>query len=299
MSKLMRGAGLLIIAGLTGLAGCGTTQAGSPGAAKSPAPASSTPAPRTTAPSPSATDKPAVTPGGTPGACSQPGSYLTSVRVGEHDGYDRVVFQFSGGLPAITAGRVPAVYADPRGTPVPLAGQSYLHVVFRGASAVCPQRQQPTWTGPSVLTPYYPQLLMVSAAGDFEGYLSFGIGLATRGNYHASTLTGPDRVVIDFSHVAFGTFPGIWDITSWPQYWAVQYSWLNGHQSWRANPLMVVLTWASSHWPTTTTTPVIRQVNTSTFKVTEPSGKVDTVTGVWPVSVPGPWVITKITYGSS
>ena len=33
MSKLMRGAGLLIIAGLTGLAGCGTTQAGSPGAA--------------------------------------------------------------------------------------------------------------------------------------------------------------------------------------------------------------------------------------------------------------------------
>src|SRR5271169_3707740 len=94
MSKLIRGAGLLIIAGLTGLAGCGTTQAVSPGAAKSPAPASSTPAPRTTAPSPSATDKPTVTPGGTSGACSQPGRYLTSVRVGEYDGYDRVVFQF-------------------------------------------------------------------------------------------------------------------------------------------------------------------------------------------------------------
>jgi hypothetical protein len=77
------------------------------------------------------------------------------------------------------------------------------------------------------------------------------------------------------------------------QYWAVQYSWLNGHQSWRANPLMVVRAWASSHWPTTT--PIVRQVNTSTFKVTEPSGKVVTVTGVWPVSVPGPWVITTIT----
>ena len=296
MSKLMRGAGLLIIAGLTGLAGCGTTQAVSPGAAKSPAPASSTPAPRTTTPSPSATDKPTVTPGGTPGACSQPGSYLTSVSVGEHDGYDRVVFQFSGGLPAVTADRVPAVYADPKGTPVPLAGQSYLHVVFRGASAVCQQRQQPTWPGPSVLTPYYPQLLVVSAAGDFEGYLSFGIGLAAQGSYHVFTLTGPDRVVIDVSHVALGAFPGIWDLTSWPQYWAFQYSWLNGHQPWRANPLMVVQVWARSRWPTTTT-PVVRQVNTSTFKVTEPSGKVDTVTGVWPVSVPGPWVITKITYG--
>ena len=64
-----------------------------------------------------------------------------------------MAFQFSGGLPAVTADRVPAVYADPRGTPVPLAGQSYLHVVFHGASAVCQQRQQPTWTGPSVLTP--------------------------------------------------------------------------------------------------------------------------------------------------
>ena len=297
MYRLMRGAGLLIIAGLTGLAGCGTTQAVSPGAAKSPAPASSTPAPRTTAPSSSATDKPTVTPSGTSGACSQSGSYLTSVRVGEHDGYDRVVFQFSGGLPAVTADRVPAVYADPKGTPVPLAGQSYLHVVFHGASAVCPQPMQRTWTGPSVLTPYYPQLLVVSAAGDFEGYLSFGIGLAAQGGYHVFTLTGPDRVVIDVSHVALGAFPGIWELTSWPQYWAAQYSWLNGHQPWLASPLMVVQAWANSRWPTTTS--LIRQVNASTFKVTEPGGKVDTVTGTRPVSVPGPWVITKITYGST
>lgn len=295
MSRLMRGAGLVIIAGLTGLAGCGTTQVGSPGAAKSPAPASSTSAPRTTAPSPSPTGKPTVTPSGTSGACSLAGSYLTAVRVGEYAGYDRMVFQFSGGLPAVTADRVPAVYTDPKGTPVALAGQSYLHVVFRGASGICPQSMQRTWTGPSALTPYYPQLLVVSAAGDFEGYLSFGIGLAAQGSYHVFTLTGPDRVVIDVSHVALGTFPGIWNITSWSQYWAMQYSWLNGHQPWLASPLMVVQAWASSRWQTTA--PVVRQVNTSTFKVTEPNGKTDTVTGTRPVSVPGPWVITKITYG--
>ena len=295
MCRLMRGAGFVIIAGLAGLAGCGTTQVGSPGAAKSPAPASSTPAPRTTAPSPSPSGKPTVTPSGTSGACSLAGSYLTAVRVGEHAGYDRVVFQFSGGLPAVTADRVPAVYADPRGTPVPLAGQSYLHVVFHGASAVCPQPMQRTWTGPSVLTPYYPQLLVVGSAGDFEGYLSFGIGLAAQGGYHVFTLTAPDRVVIDVSHVALGAFPGIWDITSWPQYWAFQYSWNNGHQPWLASPLMVVQVWAKSRWPAIT--PVVRQVNASTFMVTEPGGKVDTVTGTRPVSVPGPWVITKITYG--
>jgi hypothetical protein len=283
MTRVMRGVGLVIVAGLTGLAGCGTTQAGSPGAAKSPAPASSTPAPRTPVPSPSPTGQP----GGTSRACAQPGHYLTAVTVGEHAGFDRVVFQFSGGLPAVTAERVPAVYADPKGTPVALAGQSYLHVVFRGASATCPQPLQRTWAGPSVLTPYYPQLLTVSAAGDFEGYLSFGLGLAARGSYHVSTLTGPDRVVIDVSHVALGKFPGIWDITSWPQYWAMQYAWLNGHQPWLANPLMVVQAWAYGRG-------VVHQVDASTFKVTEPGGKTDTVTGTRPVSVPGPWVITTI-----
>ena len=292
MSRLMRGAGLVITAGLIGLTGCGTTQAGSPGAAKSPAPAASTPGPQTTAPSPSPSGKSTVTPS-TPG-CSLAGSYLTAVTVGEHAGYDRVVFQFSGGLPGVTVSRVAAVSTDPKGTPVALPGQSYLHVVFRGASGTCPQPLHPTYTGPSVLAPYYPQLLMVSAAGDFEGYLSFGIGLAAQGSYHVFTLTGPDRVAIDVSHVALGTFPGIWDITSWPQYWAVQYSWLNGHQPWLASPLMVVQAWASGRWPTT---PVIRQVNASTFTVTEPGGKTDTVTGTRPVSVPGPWVITKITYG--
>ena len=290
MSRLMRGAGLVITAGLIGLTGCGTTQAGSPGVAKTPASASSTPAPQTTTPSPSG--KSTVTPN-TPG-CSLPGSYLTAVRVGEHVGYDRVVFQFSGGLPAVTVSRVAAVSTDPKGTPVALPGQSYLHVVFRGASGTCPQPSQRTYTGPSVLAPYYPQLLMVSAAGDFEGYLSFGIGLAAQSSYHVFTLTGPDRVVIDVSGAALGTFPGIWDITSWPQYWAIQYSWLNGHQPWLASPLMVVQAWASSRWHSG---PVIRQVNASTFKVTEPGGKTDTVTGTRPVSVPGPWVITKITYG--
>jgi hypothetical protein len=131
--------------------------------------------------------------------CAQPGSYLTAVRTGKHGGYDRVVFQFSGGLPAVTAERFATVYADPRGTPVSLAGKSRLHVVFRGASGNCPQPAHRTWAGPSVLTPRYPQLLMVRAAGDFEGYLSFGIGLAARGGYHISSLAGPDRVVIDFT----------------------------------------------------------------------------------------------------
>jgi hypothetical protein len=132
--------------------------------------------------------------------CARPGRYLTAIRTGKHNRYDRVVFQFSGGVPAVTVERVATVYADPKGTPLWLAGKSRLHVVFRGASANCPQPAHRTWTGPAVLKPGYPELRMVRAAGDFEGYLSFGIGLAARSGYHVSSLTGPDRVVIDVRH---------------------------------------------------------------------------------------------------
>lgn len=191
MSKLTRSAGLAAVAGLAVLAGCASAPAGSPGPAASAT--SAVTASSTAAGSTAQLDDASR-------ACAQPGSYLTAVRTGKHGGYDRVVFQFSGGLPAVTAERVATVYADPRGTPVPLAGKSRLHVVFRGASANCPQPAHRTWTGPSVLRPRYPQLLMVRAAGDFEGYLSFGIGLAARGGYHISSLAGPDRVVIDFTH---------------------------------------------------------------------------------------------------
>jgi hypothetical protein len=130
MSAFTRYARLAAVAGLIGLAGCGSTSAGSPGAAHSPA--SATTAPSTSSPAPS------VQPGGPAQVCSQAGTYLTAVSTGEHGGYDRVVFQFSGTLPGYAVQRAQAVYSDPKGTPVPLAGQSYLRVVFHGTSAVCP-----------------------------------------------------------------------------------------------------------------------------------------------------------------
>jgi hypothetical protein len=294
MQKVMRIGVLIAAAGLAGLAGCGTTPASQPGSATPSATATSSPhSPAPSSPSPTPT--PSSTPSSAPRACTQAGNYLTSVRVGEHAGYDRVVFQFSGGMPGWDVARVAAVYQDPKGTPVALAGQSYLRVVFHGATAWCAQPPHLTYTGPSALTPFYPELLVVAGAGDFEGYLSFGIGLAAADGYHAYALTAPDRLVIDVSHVALGKFPGITDITSWRQYWDVQYAWNNGHQPWRASPILVVEAWARQ-WGTTS---VVRQVDANTFKVTEPSGRIDTVTGIRPVTVPGPWVITSVVYGSS
>ncbi len=49
---------------------------------------------------------------------------------------------------------------------------------------------------------------------------------------------------------------------------------------------MVVQAWARSRWPART--PVITHVDAGTFKVTEPSGRVDTISGTRPVTTPGP-----------
>lgn len=291
MAASRRFAVLLTVASLA-LAGCasGTVRPASEATPhRSPAVGGAPASPR---PSVTPAPAPAASPAGSPAACRQPGVYLAGVRAAAHPGYDRVVFQFSGGLPAYRVGYVPAVQHDPRGTPVPLAGQAYLHVVFHGATAWCAQPPHATSPGPAVLTPYFPALLVVSPAGDFEGYLSFGLGVAGQAGYRVSRLTGPDRVVIDISHVPLGAFPGVWDITSWPQYWAAQYAMANGHQPWLASPLMVVQAWARSRWHTV---PPIRPAGPDTFAVTAPgTGRVYTVTGTRPVAVPGPWVITAI-----
>ena len=170
-----------------------------------------------------------------------------------------------------------AVYLDPKGTRVPLAGQAYLHVVFTGVTG------EPAKL--AAAQPGYPQLLTVAPAGYFEGVASFGIGLASKsGTVHVFTLKDPARLVIDVSHARLPKFPGIWDARTWAQYWSLQYTWLNGHQPWLASPLLVVQAWAGSGAK-------ITQLSANAFRVMK-TGRVYTVTGRVPVPVPGPWVMT-------
>lgn len=132
--------------------------------------------------------------------CATPGAYLTAIRTGRQASADRVVFEFAGKLPSsYTVTPVASVAADASGEPVAIAGKSFLRVTFHSASAVCADTGRKTYPGPSSVTPRYTQLLDVEAAGDFEGYLTWGIGLAAKGSFRAYTLIAPYRVVIDLS----------------------------------------------------------------------------------------------------
>ncbi|OMQ15486.1 hypothetical protein A7K94_0209090, partial [Modestobacter sp. VKM Ac-2676] len=83
--------------------------------------------------------EPASVPTGTAAASADPagaeGLTVTSVRVGDHEGFERVVFELAGtGTPGWQVEYVEAPSSQGRGTPVDVPGQAYLRVILTGTS---------------------------------------------------------------------------------------------------------------------------------------------------------------------
>jgi len=121
---------------------------------------------------------------------------LVQISAAHHPGYDRLVFQFSGGLPAQRSVRyVSAIIADGSGLPVSVVGSALLQVRFSAANGH-DAHGHGTY-GAARRTFPLPGIIQVVNAGDFEAVLSFGVGVARAEPVHMFTLTGPSRVVID------------------------------------------------------------------------------------------------------
>jgi len=121
---------------------------------------------------------------------------LTQIRAAHHPGYDRLVFEFKGGVPSKhTVTRVSQVIGDGSGLPVNVVGSAKLQVRFAPATG----HNDHGWVtyGATSRTFALPGIIQVVAAGDFESVLSFGVGIARAEPFHVFTLTGPSRVVID------------------------------------------------------------------------------------------------------
>lgn len=126
---------------------------------------------------------------------------VVAVRAAHHPGFDRIVYEFEGGLPSSYRVRyVDRLIGDASGLPVRIAGRAILRVRFDGARAHDSQgptiRARKAFPTPNVITSVQ--------AGDFEGVTSFGIGLAKKTKFHVFTLRSPSRVLIDIA-AAFPT----------------------------------------------------------------------------------------------
>ena len=129
---------------------------------------------------------------------------LVGIRAAQYHGYDRVVFEFSGTAPAQRTVRYVAhLIADARGTAIPVAGRAILRVSFRAASAHTDGGRS---TAPAQAGFALTNVMTVVRSGDFEGVVSYGIGLAQRAAFRVSTLTRPSRVAVDIA-TTFRTVP--------------------------------------------------------------------------------------------
>ena len=133
---------------------------------------------------------------------------LVAIRAAHHAApaprFDRVVFQFSGPLPAdVDVGYVTALIGDASGLPVPIAGRAILRVRFSLAQAHNTAGQP---TAPSRRAFALPNVMHVVRSGDFEAVVSYGIGLARREQFRVLRLQNPSRVVVDI----FTPFETVW-----------------------------------------------------------------------------------------
>ena len=134
---------------------------------------------------------------------------ISDVRVGAHEGYDRIVFEFEKGIPAldVKVGKPPFT-KDPSGLPLEVAGDVFLVFTLRGGTAVTPNGRV-TYDGPTDFTPGFtpdhPPLVQFVQAGDFEAQsewvagLTKPVGMTEPDCIRVFALSDPDRLVIDLA----------------------------------------------------------------------------------------------------
>ena len=133
-------------------------------------------------------------------------SALINVRTGQHDCFDRVVFDFSGPATGYRVQYRDHIFTQAKGDELPVAGGAKLEVVlFEPAYDIN--------TG-ALTYPYgfagdrlpnvagFRTLRDVEFGGSFEGYTTIGVGVRARLPFRMFTLAGPgghSRIVLDIA----------------------------------------------------------------------------------------------------
>ena len=125
---------------------------------------------------------------------------IVDVRVGTHDGYDRIVFEFEQGTPELTLDRAePPFSEDASGLPMEVDGDAFLGLRMRGGSKQTDAGTS-SYDGPTDFSPGFPTLVHLIEGGDFERQSTWYLGLAGESCVRVLLLDAPPRLVIDVEH---------------------------------------------------------------------------------------------------
>lgn len=116
---------------------------------------------------------------------------------GCHSGFDRFVVRTRSARAGYDVRYVNRIVSDGSGAPVSLEGTRRIRVLVRDARG---HTEGGTNLLPGTLTPRCSNLRQVKNAGDFEGLVTFGLGLRRRTGFRVFRLDSPARIVIDVKH---------------------------------------------------------------------------------------------------
>lgn len=131
------------------------------------------------------------------------GSLLTDVRVGNHEGYVRIVFDFQEpSFPSWEFGYVPGEIhgmIDPPGGWV--EGDAFLIARFQpsGTTDISGMDPVPIYTGERRIDVGLGSVVQLLVIEDFEANLWWAIGLTAEKPFRVGTLLGPPRIYVDIA----------------------------------------------------------------------------------------------------
>ena len=132
-----------------------------------------------------------------------PSDRLTGVAVEPGVGVDKIVFTFgpSTGIPSGTdpTGELkptaPPFSLGGSGADVTVAGHRFIAVTFRGM-AIADEQGNPSYTGPSDIKPTALAVRELRLVDDFEGVVTWIVGVDGPGCVAVTRLSSPNRIVV-------------------------------------------------------------------------------------------------------
>jgi hypothetical protein len=137
---------------------------------------------------------------GAPTSRGKQAPVLRAVRSATQAGFDRLVFEFdTAGLPAWRAEYVDRPVVDcGSGEPVRVAGAAWLQVTFTGAQAHSEKGSSTSGPRRRKLSQKVARELVRIC--DFEGEVTYVVGVERPNPYTPRTMSAPSRLVIDLTH---------------------------------------------------------------------------------------------------
>jgi len=197
---------------LTGPALAGCAEAGSAEAASatsSPSAEGASEAATTTSPAPADTAEdgtgeapefPADTGADTAEASGDSAVTVSHIRIGGHDGFDRVVLEVAGtGTPGWDVRYVDAATSQGSGEPVPVDGDAVLQVTVTGAGYPYATGVE-EFAGPALTGAGTSSITEVVYDATFEGTAVAFVGTAAEVPFRVYALSNPTRIVVEVAH---------------------------------------------------------------------------------------------------